>query len=299
MPFKQNKPLWAKLGLLFVTVIWGSAFVVVKDVTSVLSPSYIIVLRFGITALCLCLIFHKRLARLGRAELTGGLVIGVINVFAYELQTYGVETTTAGNNAFLTAVYCVVVPFLYWLVKKQKPGACNVVSAFLCLTGVGLLSLKNGFSVSPGDVLSLLCSLCFAAQIVAIDIFTGKGDPILLTITQSAATTLLTLPIALRFEKLPTSVGADTVFSVLYVALLSTMFAFLMQTYCQRHVAPSQAALIMSFESVFGALCGVLFLHEAMSVRMFFGCVLIFAAIMLSESRPAALRAKRTENVSP
>ncbi len=141
----QNKPFWAKLGLLFITVIWGSAFVVVKDVSSAMPPSYIVVIRFGIAAVCLCLIFWKRLPRIGRTELLGGLVIGFFNVLGFELQTYGLQKTTAGNSAFLTAVYCVIVPFLYWIVKKKKPGIYNIISAFLCIAGVGLLSLRSGF----------------------------------------------------------------------------------------------------------------------------------------------------------
>lgn len=284
-----------------MTVIWGSAFVVVKDATAEMPPSYIIVIRFGIAAVCLCLIFRKRLSRIGRTELTGGLVIGVFNVLGFELQTYGLKGTTAGNSAFLTAIYCVVVPFLDWAVKKKKPGASNFVSAFLCIAGVGLLSLGSGFTMKQGDVLSLLCGLSFAVQIVAIDIFAGKSDPILLTVTQSVATALLALPAALCFETFPASVGTGTVLSLLYIALFSTMLAFLLQTVCQRYVAPAQASLIMSLESVFGALCGILFLHEAMTVRMFFGCVLIFAAIFLSEHRPGqnVFRKAGGENASP
>ena len=288
----RNKPFWAKLGLLLITVVWGSAFVVVKDAAAVVPPSYIVVFRFGITTVCLCLIFWKRLARIGRTELAGGLVIGIFNVLGYELQTYGLQTTTAGNSAFLTAVYCVIVPFLYWLVKKEKPGIYNVVSAFLCIAGVGFLSLKSGFAISLGDALSLLCGLSYAAQIVAIDIFTAKGDAILLTVTQSAVTTLLALPAALRFETLPRSVRPGTILALLYVALFSTMLAFLVQNIAQQYVAPSQASLIMSLESVFGVLCGILFLREPMTPRVFLGCALIFLAITLSERKPGAVSAK-------
>jgi drug/metabolite transporter (DMT)-like permease len=286
LPAKQNKAFWAKLGLFFITTVWGSSFVIMKDITSVLPLSYIIVFRFSLAAVLLSLIFHRRLTRLSRTELIGGIVIGFFTILGYEFQTYGLEKTTAGNSALLTAVYCVIVPFLYWFVKKKKPGAHNIVSAFLCLIGVGVLSLTSGFSINPGDVLSLLCGLSFAAQIVAIDIFTEKGDPILLSIVQLATTAILALPIALCFETLPSSVGTDTVCSALYLALFCTLITYLLQMVCQQYVAPSQSALIMSLESVIGALCGVLFLHEAVSVRMLFGCVLIFAAVTLSERQP-------------
>lgn len=290
----QNKPLWAKLGLFFITIIWGSAFVVVKDASAEISPSYIVAIRFAIAAVILSLVFHKRLLRIGRTELLGGLMIGFFNVLGFELQTYGVQRTTAGNNAFLTAVYCVLVPFLSWIVQKKKPGIYNVISALLCIFGVGLLSLKSGLGMGLGDLLSLLCGFAFAMQILAIDIFTEKGDPILITIIQSVVTVIFALPAALIFEPFPNAVSFGSVISLLYVALFSTTIAFLLQIVCQKFVEPSQASLIMSLESVFGTLCGILFLKETMTVRTFLGCAIIFAAIYLSERRPGRRRMCKT-----
>jgi drug/metabolite transporter (DMT)-like permease len=286
LPTIQNKSLWAKLGLFFITIVWGSAFVVVKDASTEISPSYIVAIRFAIATVILSLVFHKRLLRIGRTELIGGLIIGLLNALAFELQTYGVQRTTAGNNAFLTAVYCVLVPFFAWIVQKKKPNVYNVISAFLCFFGVGLLSLKSGFVMSLGDFLSLLCGFAFAIQILAIDIFTEKGDPILITIVQAVVTVVFTLPVALFFEPFPTAVSFDSAISLLYVAIFSTTIAFLLQNVCQKYVESSQASLIMSLESVFGTLCGILFLKEEMTVRTFFGCAIIFAAIYLSERRP-------------
>lgn len=159
----QDRSFLSKLGLLFITVIWGSAFVVVKDVSSVMPPSYIVVIRFAFATVVLSMIFWKRLLRLGRTELLGGLIIGFFNFLGFELQTYGLQKTTAGNSAFLTAIYCVIVPFLAWIVRKKKPGAYNIISAFLCIAGVGLLSLRSGFHMNPGDLLSALrVLLCHA-----------------------------------------------------------------------------------------------------------------------------------------
>lgn len=291
----QNKPLWAKLGLFFITIVWGSAFVVVKDASTEISPSYIIAIRFAIATVILSLVFHKRLLRIGRTERIGGLIIGFLNALAFELQTYGVQRTTAGNNAFLTAVYCVLVPFFAWIVQKKKPSVYNVVSALLCFFGVGLLSLKSGLVMSLGDLLSLLCGVAFAMQILAIDIFTENGDPLLITIIQSAVTVVLTLPAALLFEPFPTAVSFDSILSLLYVAVFSTTVAFLLQNVCQKFVESSQASLIMSLESVFGTLCGIVFLKESMTVRTFFGCAIIFAAIYLSERRPSRRKADNAQ----
>lgn len=287
----RNKALWSKLGLLLTTMIWGSTFVVVKDATSALPPSYIIVWRFAAAAVFLSLIFFRRLKRIGRAELRGGFLIAFFSFLGYELQTYGVQYTTAGNNAVLTSVYCVVVPFLYWIVRHIRPNRFQVVSAFLCIFGVGLLSLQGGFSMHIGDVLSLLCGLCFAAQIVAVDRYAEKGDPILTVIVESAFIALLALPFALIFEKRPAFPGTGTVLSLLYLAVFGTMLTSVLQFFSQKNVKPAQASLIMSLESVFGTLCGVIFLREPMTPRTFFGCALIFGAICLCEHRPGKAEA--------
>lgn len=281
-----KKCVFSKLGLLVTTMIWGSSFVVVKNTTASLPPSEIIFFRFAASAILLGAIFFKHLKHLTRGQLLHGFLLGVTYFLAYETQTYGAEYTTAGNNAFLTAVYCVIVPFLAWALLKQKPNLFQVVSAFLCIAGVGLLSLKDGFSMNIGDLLSLLCGFFFAAQILEIGCFTKTDDPIALTILEMAATALLSLPSALFLEKPAAVPGTDLILAMIYLALVGTALTSLAQTVCQKYVEPSSASIIMSLESVFGALCGVIFLSEPISVRSLGGCALIFCAILLSEKEP-------------
>lgn len=289
----QNKSLAAELGLVLVTIIWGSGFVVVKNATATVPTGWMIAIRFGIAAIFLCAFFHRRLREIGPAELKCGLFIGVENVVAFEFQTNGIRYTTAGKNAFLTAVYCVIVPFLYWAVKKQKPRATHVVSAFLCIAGVGFLSLEKDLTVNYGDMLSLVCGLIFAIQIVTIGILTEKYDPILLSVTQIAATSVLALPLAALTEPFPAVLPTGSVLSLLYLGLFSTMLTAVLQMVCQKYTPPSRASLIMSLESVFGSVCGILFLSEPMTLKIFAGFALIFVAIVLSERQPGAFRFRK------
>ncbi len=293
MKVLENQSTKAKLGLFLVTIVWGSAFAATKDATSDMPPSYIILFRFGIAALLMVLLFSRKLKSITRTELTGGLLIGIVNVLGYEFQTYGVQYTTAGNNAFLTAVYCVIVPFLYWIFWHKRPTVFNILSAFLCMAGIGLLSLHNGFSMNKGDILSLMCSVCFALQIIVIDRYADRCDPFRLAFTQIAATALLVLPAALSTEKLPTAVSTRTILALIYTAVFCTLLAVLLQTACQRHVAPSKASLILSLESVFGALSGIIFLGEPVTERTFFGCLLIFGSIFLAEHTSETARPKK------
>ena len=130
----------------------------------------------------------------------------------------------------------------------------------------------------------------FTAQIVATAILTQKQDPILLSVTQFGFATVFAAVTSLLTEPIPTHLAPDTLTYILYLGVFSTMIALLLQTVCQKYVPASKASLIMSLESVFGCICGILFLHEELSGRILAGFALIFGAILLSEVKPAFLR---------
>ena len=294
----KNKTLAAELGLLFVTIIWGSAFVVVKNTTASMPASYIIAILFGVAAILMLVFFFPRIRKIDLQSVKAGVILSVLLYVAYYLQTIGVKYTTAGNNAFLTAIYVVLVPFLYWVIRKDRPDTYNILSAFVCIAGIGLLSLRSGFTVNAGDTLSLLGGAAFAAQIVGISILTEKCDPILLSFTQFAFTAIIALAVALCTESFPLQLATETVWSLLYVSIFSTLIALVLQTVCQKYVPPARASLIMSLESLFGTLFGILLLNERLTLKTFGGFLLIFAAILISETKLSFLKSKKVQQNS-
>jgi len=294
----KNKPLAAELGLIFVTIIWGGAFVVVKNTTASVPTSYIIAIRFGIAAILMLVFFFPRIRKMDLQSVKSGAILAVLLYVAYYLQTVGIKFTTAGNNAFLTAIYVVLVPFLYWIIKKEKPDAYNILSAFICIAGIGLLSLHSGFTVNVGDTLSLLCGAAFAAQIVGISILTEKCDPILLSFTQFAFTAIIAFVVAFCTESFPVQLAADSVWSLLYISIFSTLIALVLQTVCQKYIPPAKASLIMSLESLFGTLFGILLLNETLTLKTFGGFMLIFGAILISETKPSFIKTKSKLQIS-
>lgn len=286
----KKRSLMAELGLLLVTVIWGSGFVAVKSATGSLEPAAIVALRFAIATVLMCVVFFRRLKEIDKGCIKAGALAGFLYFIAFYLQTLGAKYTTAGKNAFLTAIYVVLVPFLYWIVKSQRPDVYNISAAFLCMIGIGFLSLNADFSINVGDGFSLLGGVGFTAQIVAAAILTQKHDPILLSVTQFGFAALFAAITSLLTEPIPTQLAPDSLTYILYLGVFSTMIALLLQTVCQKYVPASKASLIMSLESVFGCICGIIFLHEALSGRILAGFVLIFGAILLSEVKPSFLR---------
>lgn len=293
MKILKNRPAAAELGLVFITILWGSSFVVVKDTTETVSTAYMIAIRFGIAAIFLFGFFWKRLKKITPKYLEWGLFLGLQDFAAFEFQTEGIKYTTAGKNAFLTAVYCVIVPFLYWAVRKKRPSPVQISSAFLCIVGVGMLSLQEGFSMNVGDLLSLTGGFVFAVQIITISILTEKYDPILLCVLQTATTAAFALPLAIATEPVPLGLPFSSVASLLYLAVFITMLTTVLQTVCQKYTPPAKASLIMSLESVFGSICGIIFLHEPLTIKIFSGFVLIFTSILLSERNPQLSRRKK------
>jgi drug/metabolite transporter (DMT)-like permease len=291
----KNKSVAAELGLLFITIIWGSAFVVVKNTTASMPANYIIAIRFGLASILMLLFFFNRIKKMDAHSIKAGVLLGVLLYVAYYFQTVGIKYTTAGNNAFLTAVYVVLVPFLYWLIKKIEPDIYNILSALICIAGIGFLSLHAGFTVNTGDSLSLLCGIAFSAQIVGISILTEKTDPILLAFTQCASTAIIAFIVALCTESFPAKLVPGAVWDLLYISVFSTLIAMVLQTVCQKYVPPARASLIMSLESLFGTFFGIVLLNEALTLKTFIGFLLIFSAILISETKLSFLKQKKSK----
>ena len=152
----------ASASLLFVTIIWGSAFVVMKNSMDAITPTYLLAYRFTIAALGMAALFWKQIRGMSMLEFKCGALAGLFLFISYYFQTYGLKYTTASKNAFITTLYVVIVPFLAWAVNHVRPKANNLIAAGFAVVGLALLSLKGDLTVNFGDFLTLVCGICFA-----------------------------------------------------------------------------------------------------------------------------------------
>lgn len=279
--------IWASSGLILTAIIWGLAFVVVKDSLDWIPPIYMLAFRFTIATLSLSLIFAVRLKNIDIITLRYGFILGVLLFSSYAAQTIGCKYTTAGKNAFLTAVYVVIVPFLHWIINRQRTNKVHILSAIITIVGIGLISLRGDFTIGSGDLLTLICGLGFATHMVFIKRYTAKSDPVLLTVLQLFFAAILSWLVAPVTEGgFPSGVlKPQMAGSMLYLGLLSTMLAFFLQNLCQKYTSPSTAAVLLSTEAVFGVLFSALLLGEQLTPRMTVGCILILFAILTAEMR--------------
>ncbi|MDE7244567.1 MAG: DMT family transporter [Oscillospiraceae bacterium] len=283
----------AKPMLFAAAFIWGSSFFIMKDALDNMPVQYLLAIRFTAGAVLLGLLCLKKWKTVFTPDyLWRGAVIGAFLYTAYTVQTYGLAWTTPSKNAFLTAVYCVIVPFLYWLIVHIRPDKFNILAAVLCVAGVGLVSLNGGLSVNGGDALTLLCAVFYASHIVAVAKVSPGRDIYLLTVFQFAFAALYAWIGGLCFETFPAAAlsQSSVLLPLAYLSVMATTVALLFQNVGQVWSDPASASVILSLESVFGVLCSVLFAGDEVSGRMLARFALIFVAVVCSETKFSFLR---------
>lgn len=273
------------LGLIITTIIWGSGFVVMKNSVEVVTPAYLLALRFTIASVALVAVFWKRVKKISKSDVMCGGLLGVFLFVSYFFQTYGLKYTTASKNAFITTLYVILVPFLHWFYNRKKPTRNNVAAAGIAVLGLALLSLEGDFSVNIGDLMTLVCGFFFAFHIVFIDRYTEDHDPITLTVIQMAMAAILSWVIAPLLEGSldVTMINTSMMTGLLYLGIFCTMICFLLQNVGQKHLTPNTSSIILSFEAVFGLMFSVLFLGEQVTIKLAAGCMLMFTSVLLSE----------------
>ena len=274
--------------------IWGTSFFIMKNALDVMPVFFLLAIRFTAGAVLLSAVAWKKWKEFTVDYLWRGAVVGGFLFLAYSVQTFGLALTTPSKNAFLTAVYCVIVPFLTWAVVKRRPDRYHVASALLCVTGVGLVSLTEELTMNAGDLLTLLCALFYASHIVAVEKVSPGKDITLLTIFQFAFAAVYAWICGACTETFPAAALADpaVLMPMAYLCVMATTVALLFQNVGQVWSDPASASVILSLESVFGVLSSVIFYGDLVTAQLLAGFVLIFVAVVCSETKFSFLHKK-------
>lgn len=216
------------------------------------------------------------------AVLKVGIIAGMILFVAASLQQIGLEETTAGKAAFITGFYIILVPAL-GIFLKQRTGTKTWIAAILAIAGLYLISVEESFTVSRGDFLVFLCSFFFAAHILLINRFTKQVDTLKLSFLQYLVCSVLSLVTALFVEEIHLSGIIKAAIPILYGGIFSVGIAYTLQVVGQKYARASHAAIIMSLESVFALIGGMLILQETMNWKGYVGCLFMLAGVLLSQ----------------
>lgn len=281
--------------LVLCAMIWGTSFVAQVSSRG-LSPFTYNAIKYLIGALSLVpvfLIFERQKTEKSQLIKTikGGIVSGLFLCLASNLQQLGIYYgTQAGKAGFLTGLYTVIVPFLALIIFKKKTTVLTWIGAFVAVAGLYMLCMTNtkGFDFRFNDLLVVIGALFWASHIVSVDYFTDKGVSALrYSFVQFAVCGILTFIIALIFEDMNMTDILATKVEILYGGIMSVGVAFTLQILGQRNVEPALSAIVLSTESVFSVIGGAIILKERFAFPYgYLGCVLIFAAIIMSQITP-------------
>ena len=278
------------LMLLGAAFFWGTTFVAQVSGMDGLEPFSYAAARYliGFLSLVAVAIFTRKQRAIERRQKNYqrgfliGLLIGVVLFIASSMQQIALQYSTAGKAAFITCLYIVFVPLgaklLGKIIRRE-----NWIGAGLAIVGLYLLAIRDGFSIQIGDAILFVSAFVWTAQILLIDRFASKVDLIELSTAQIFITTILSFVAMFAFETPSLTAMFNARFPILYGGVMSAGVAFTLQNYGQRYAEPSAAAILMSFEAIFGALAGWFFLNEVMTAREIFGCVLMLIGMLATQ----------------
>lgn len=309
----MSKKMRGNLMLMLTAFIWGSSFVAQKSGMDLIGPLAFNGIRTLIGGIVLipAIMFLKNWKvkkalqagetaaevseedrkKENRLLIIGGICCGIALLVASNLQQIGIFYTTAGKAGFITALYVVLVPICgLFIGKKVRP----VIWLCVLASAVGLYLLcmpaEGGFGhINKGDLLIMLCALCFTGHILVIDYFSPKVDGVKLSCIQFFVAGILSIILmfpldpALGFDLPSFSTLIDSWLPVLYAGVLSCGVAYTLQIVAQADTDPTIASMILCLESVFAVIAGMIILGESMSLREIAGCLIMFAAIVVSQ----------------
>ena len=291
--------------LLLASIIWGSAYIFQKMGMDYVGPFTFGFFRFNIGALALVpviLLFDRFNRCKGHAAygsssngdatffglfkdrtlLMGSLYCGLSQFVAGSLQQIGLVYTTAGKAGFITSMHIVIVPVMM-IFLRRKVGLTTWAGVALAVFGMYLLCIKEGFSIALGDGLVFGCAVVYALQILLIDYYAVRTDPIRLAALQFLIAGILSGVFMLIFEEPVLAAIVACAVPILYTGLLEVAAAYTLEIFGQQTTSPPVTAIILSLESVFAVICGALFLSEHLTGRETLGCAIMLTAFLVTQ----------------
>lgn len=286
----MSRSLKAHILLILVTFVWGATFVQIKDALHDITPLLFNAVRMTLAAVVLAVIYRKQVAVLRKPALKAGLLVGLFLALGYEFQTTGLNLTTPSKSGFLTGVSVVLVPVflvIFWKKRVKAWTALGVVSAFV---GLYLLTVPAGeglnsdfASVNMGDLLTLICAISFAFQIILLGRASQRHPFEQIAFLQVGTSAVLLFVLAPMMESTHVVWSSRVILAILVTGILGTAVAFTIQAWAQQFLPPTNAALIFSLEPVFAWLTSYVVLGERLGARAALGAVLILAGVLVSE----------------
>lgn len=304
----MKKTFKSDICLLGAAIVWGFAFVAQRDSMDTIGPFLYSAIRMflGSAALVPVFLITERIknSRIKaspdeiakkeskKALIKGGIAAGIVIFFAANMQQVGLVSTDAGKTAFITALYILLVPIMS-IFMKHKTNINNWIGAVIGAAGLYFLCVTAQFTIAPGDIIVFIGAFGWAAHILIVDHFAPKVNAAKLTCLQFLVAGFISLIVSFIVEDNTFAAAVACAPSLLYTGIMSCGVGFTLQVVGQKNANPTTASILLSMESVFGALAGFVFLNETMTGRELAGCILMLAAVIIAQL-PAGKRGGKT-----
>lgn len=284
----NERPFFMETLLLMATLFWGASFVWCEDIanTGINTNAYVSI-RYAIAVLVMLPFFWKDIRRATKQDWLHCAILGVLYYLCQATQVWGLLYTTPANGSFITAAYVVLVPITSWLIMKQKAEKTVFLALPLCVAGLYVLNLApgEGLQMNLGNLITLGCAVCWSFQVTYLSFAGRTTKTTLLTVLPLMFSSAISGTIALftgGFNMEGVAVG-KFFGTVILLVLFPTIGSGLCQSYAQKFVPPTKAAVIYTIESVFACTLSVVLGYDEPSVRLFLGGALIVSAILVTE----------------
>ncbi len=283
----MSRSLKAHLLLVFVTFVWGATFISIKNALQDSTPLVFNAVRMSLAAVVLVAIYYRDLRGMSRKALIAGAIVGIFLWLGYEFQTPGLQYTTASKSAFLTGMSVVLVPLFLALGWRRHINHWTLLGVGIAFVGLYLMTIPAGDpglkTVNRGDLLTILCAVAFAFQIIFVGRATQKHTFKEIIVVEAVTCALLMVISAPLLERPHIVFSAQVVWAILVTGLLGTALGFGVQGWAQQFTPPTHTALIFSLEPVFALGTSYLVLGERLGVRAAIGAAMILGGVLISE----------------
>lgn len=276
----------ADLSLLFVAIIWGSTFIIVKQSVENIPVFSFLFMRFALAGMLLILINVPKLKAIDKGVLADGVMLGIALFLAYAFQTFALTAASASITAFITGLFVVFVPILSSVFLRKLPRQEAMIGVVFATIGLGFITLQGRFIVSFGEFLALVCAFFIAIHIILTDKLSRRNDFCLLTMVQVNIVGLFSLIFSFFLDPsvIPIQFNDQLIFSLIINSVFATFVAFVIQMSMQKYTTPTKAAIIFIMEPVSSAFFSYWIGGELLTAKQYVGTSFILLAMVFTEA---------------
>jgi drug/metabolite transporter (DMT)-like permease len=267
--------------LVMTTFLWGGSFLFTKIGVEEVPPPFFVLLRFSLAAFLMGLLCIPRLGRLDRVTIRRGILVGLALGITNLTFVVGIKGTSISRAGVINNLFVLFIPLIARIVWKDRIGGITVAGIGLASLGIGLLAGGGGEGFNRGDMVSTLCALFIAIHIITVSKVLKDEDVWLVSLVQFCVVALMAGATTLAVPTPPFTVGLRSLAAITYCAIFPTVVCFTLQNRYQRYVTPTQAGLIYTLDPVWSLLAGFFVLGERLTSYEWYGCSLIFLAVVI------------------